>query len=463
MSMKRRDALKTMGALAGAAAVPKVLTGCGGDPGPGEVRVIVCMMMENRSYDHWFGARKLQGVDDGDGLVGGMSNPDGNGGAVEIYEEGHGTEPCDEDPPHGWASSHAQFNAGANDGFVTEYRAAIGSTTATDVMAYMTREHIPVSWALADGFCTADRWFCSVMGPTWPNRMYWHAGTSHAILTNDLPDEGFDDWSSIYHLLADAGVEYAYYYGDVPVLSVIGDEIEGNVDRIYTMENFYKHAREGTLPPVVYIDPAFSANDDHPPHHPLLGQQLVSSVVAALQDSPQWNEILFVLTYDEHGGYHDHVPPPTSDDDYAADGFDQLGFRVPTLLIGPWVKQGVVSTEFDHTSVLKHIVNMHGLPSGLSARVDAANDLTDCLDLDKMAAGTPNPKVVLPAIELDDEIVHADECSYELKRDGVLGLYDKYPERFGHALEKFDRVKYLRMIGDELAARNLGGFRKKRG
>ncbi len=458
MTMKRRDALKTMGALAGAATMAKVLPGCG-DSGPGEIKTVVVMMMENRTYDHWFGARKLNESLPGDGLTAGMSNPDGNGGTVEIYEAGDGTSVCDPDPPHGWAASHAQFNAGANDGFLTEYRTAVADPEATNVMAYMTRDHIPVSWALADAFCSCDRYFCSVMGPTWPNRMYWHAGTSHGINVNELPSEGFDDWISIYHRLVEKGVEYAYYYGDVPVLAVIGDQIEGNVDRMYRMEEFYKHAEEGSLPPVVYIDPAFSANDDHPPHHPLLGQQLISSVVAALQDSPQWHETLFVLTYDEHGGYFDHVPPPTTEDDYAADGFDQMGFRVPTLVIGPWVKQGVVSTQFDHTSVLKHIINMHGL-DGLGARTDAATDLTDCLDLERMAAGDPLPRIELPEITLDDAVVHAEACTYELKRDGVLGIYDQAPDRFGRALEKFEREKYLRMIGDQLAKRGLGGFRK---
>src|SRR5262249_26126421 len=147
-------------------------------------------------------------------------------------------------------------------------------------------------------------------------------------------------------------------------------------------------AAAGKLPPVTYIDPMFTANDDHPPHHPLLGQQLIAATYQALATSPHWERCLFVICYDEHGGFFGHVSPPSdAADERAADGFNQLGFRVPTLVIGPYVKQGYVSSvRRDHTSALRHIENVHGL-APLTMRDAAATDLSECLDEARLASG----------------------------------------------------------------------------
>jgi phospholipase C len=140
----------------------------------------------------------------------------------------------------------------------------------------------------------------------------------------------------------------------------------------------------GKLPPVVYIDPAFNDNDDHPPVHPINGQELIENVYRTLAASPQWKNILLVITYDENGGFYDHVSPPTTTDD-SAPGFDQLGFRVPTMVIGPYVKENYISdTVLDHTSCLAHLINVFGLEP-LTAHATAANDLTEFIDMDRLA------------------------------------------------------------------------------
>ncbi len=464
MTMKRRDALKTMGALAGAATMGRILPGCGGgDDGPVGITTIVVLMMENRSYDHVLGARKLEGLG-GDGLDLTMSNPGRDGVVVPVYEAGGGDATCVEDPPHDWEGSHLQFNAGANDGFLSVHQARHDNNALITPMQYLTRTHQPVSWSIADSYVSCDKYFCSVMGPTWPNRMYWHAGTSKGIVENELPTSGgFDGWRSIYHNLVDKQIDYAYYYGDVPVLSVLGDTVEGNNDRLFRMEDFFAHARKGTLAPVVYIDPAFSGNDDHPPHHPILGQQLIASIYTALAASPQWKNCLFVVTYDENGGYYDHVAPPsTADDEYAADGFNQFGFRVPTLVMGPYVKKGeVVATQYDHTSVLKHIENMFALEP-LSARTTQAADLSDCLDLDRLERGEWEPAAEIPAVEVNESDI-TDACKGMSERHhDMLDWADMNAKKIG-TLDRRAHVKdYLFTIGDYLEQMNAGRIRRGR-
>ena len=178
------------------------------------------------------------------------------------------------------------------------------------------------------------------------------------------------------------------------------------------MNDFFIDAMNGTLPPVAFVEPGFTINDDHPPHHPIRGQAFLASVYAALAASPQWNNSLFVVTYDEAGGFFDHVPPPLVADDRAAEGFNQLGFRVPTVVAGPYVKQGHVSSVMrDHTSVLAHIAGMFNLEP-LTTRSAEAEDLSELIDRDRLDALDPAPPAEVPAIEVDESMIE-DECAGE--------------------------------------------------
>jgi phospholipase C len=456
--MKRRDALKAMGGLAGAATLSKLLPACGSDPGPSPT--IVVLMMENRSYDHYLGARSLLEGKPGNGLTADLVNPNRAGDPVPIFAAGGGDAVCVLDPPHGWDSSRRQVNGGAMDGFVREFEAAHNLDGLTDSVSYLTRDHVPAAWSLADHYVSCDQWYASVLGPTLPNRMYWHTGTSNGIKTN----EPVFSWQSVYHRLAAKGIEYAYYYGDVPVLAIIND-IEGHEDRIFRMRDFFRHAEAGTLAPVVYIDPSFTANDDHPPHHPLLGQQLIAAVYQALATSPQWSRCLFVVTYDEHGGFYDHVAPPAdAADEHAAEGFNQFGIRVPTIVAGPYIKQGeVISTRYDHTSMLKHLQHELDL-APLYARVDQASDLRDCFDEARVAAADPRPAAPIAAVEIDESVI-TDRCKYgnEKRYDHeILEFADRHPEIYGRFDERAHVRDYLYMIGDYLDRHNLGRIRRGR-
>ncbi|MFZ5478251.1 MAG: alkaline phosphatase family protein [Myxococcota bacterium] len=388
------------------------VAGCGprkGDSGdthagePGSVDVVVVLMMENRSFDHFLGSLKLLEGHASDGLVAGMSNPDAAGDLHEIHPV---QIDCLDDPPHGWSSSHAQFSGGANDGFVREYEEGRPADPG-EVMSYQTRERLPVTYALADAYTVCDRYFCSVMGPTWPNRLYGHGGTSEGKTDNSLPDYGGAfTFPTIWKKLDEKGIPWKYYYTDVPFIGLM----EGHVrdETVAFLEDFVRDAEKGELPPVVWIDPGFTFNDDHPPHHPGLGQELIAVIYEALAASPQWKRCLFLITYDEHGGFFDHVPPPTTDDDRVEDGFDQLGFRVPSIVVGPWVKPGVDGTTFDHTSWIKYVCERHGIEPW-TKRIAAANSLGVVLDGDRMATGDALAAAEVPTFDMDDEAL-PDEC-----------------------------------------------------
>jgi len=485
MTMKRRDALKAIG-LAGAAGLARGLPGCGGNnDGPVGITTYVYLMLENRSYDHVLGARALQGLG-GDGLRAGMSNPDMAGQPIAAFmaPPDHNTAVatvCDPDPPHGWDAAHASFDGGTNDGFVRQHQLVHGPT-AIEPMKYLTSDHMPITWALADAYTSCDRWFCSVMGPTLPNRAYWHAGTSFGQVTNN---EILDTFATvpvptIYNLLEDKGVDWAYYYGNVAVVSLLGNpgpyHVElgptdgtGRIRRFGDAKlgagQFFKDAAAGVLPPVVYIDPAFGSNDDHPPVHPILGQELIASIYTALARSPQWKNILFVVTYDENGGYFDHVPPPTTTDDtlakFGVPGFEQMGFRVPALVMGPYAKQGYVSSVVrDHTSALKHLQTAFGLGS-LNPRVDAATDLGECIDTDRLARGEWAPPVEIPMINSDEWPSLDAACmgtgGFRTADDPITQYADLHPQAFAGYDMRDSRDDYLRSIRAYLARNRIGG------
>jgi phospholipase C len=400
MRRNRTDLLTRRGVLAGlGAGAAAGLIGCGGDPadagpdagpdpgpdGPAvtactatstmtpaqllaHVEAIVVLCMENRSFDHYLGSMRLaEGRADVDGLTGSEENPSAGGAPVTVHRLDDFTP---EDPPHGWDACHAQWNNGANDGFVREHAGA----SEADVMGYHVRSQLPVTHALADAGVVCNRWFASCLGPTWPNRFYLHGATSKGQKSN-LPVFGF---TSIFDRLAAKGVAgCTNYYSDVAWASGGYFKLGG----LATIERFFEDAQAGNLPPFAIIDPAFAgggANDDHPDHDIRLGQALIGSVAAALAQSPQWKRCLFVVTYDEHGGFYDHVPPPAALDDNAE--FRRLGFRVPSLVVGPTVRRGcAVDDVLEHSSVVATATRRFDLEP-LNARADAANDLSPCID-----------------------------------------------------------------------------------
>jgi phospholipase C len=305
---------------------------------------IVLTMMENRSFDHYFGAATKLGWDV-DGFADGAGNPDASGAFVPIF---HTVTACVQDVAHGWASVHKQYDDGKMDGFLVTNdpggERSLGYFDQTDLVFY---------YAAAKAFGISDRHFCSVLGPTWINRLFYVSATSFGRILNKAPDP--DVMAKVYnqqilYQLDQAGVDWRVYASDLTVFLIYGKYLsqEANIDRFRTIDDFYADAAAGKLPPVAFVEPTFSKmssvdqDSEHPPGTPYQGEQFSHDVIAALMKSPQWPKLAYIQTYDEHGGFYDHVPPPEAcaPDDHPsgdpANGFDRYGIRVPLLVVSPW-------------------------------------------------------------------------------------------------------------------------------
>ena len=370
---------------------------------------IVVLMMENRSFDHMLGYLKLEGTNpEVDGLVAGMSNSDIDNNPYEIHPL-RGTV-FDLDPGHG-PDEIAEQLMNQNGGFVINYTNVHGEDPTFDpesIMGYHNGSSVPVYDHLARNFCVCDRWFCSVPGATWPNRLYSVAGRSKSK-GNRLPPV-YDLPSFVRHLDR-ANVSWHWYAHDIASLRLIdGDYRVGHGSKFFWFDRstwinrttFLDHAASGTLPAVSWIDPNFEdlpvvgpneSNDDHPPSDVMAGQELVLKLYNAVVNSPAWKKTLLVIVYDEHGGFYDHVEPEDAADDNP--NFRKFGVRVPAIVVSPWVERGKVSHKvFDHTSLIKTILlrfcrRADGTIPDMGARVNSAEQLGTLLTLETPRDPTP--------------------------------------------------------------------------
>jgi phospholipase C len=411
----RRRALGALGLGLGAAAWPglgcslgpEVCTGPRPDAPPPDARdaearallanidTFVVVMLENRSFDHFFGGLRLDrsyaNAPRIEGLTGEEWNLDPDGRPVMIARmpgDGRGSL----NPAHDWESVHATFNQGRNDGFVKVNRGPFQN----DVMTYLQRDQLPLFHALADRYTVFDHWFASYMGQTWPNRFYLHATTSGGQ-RNNRPF-GFDAPLSIWERMAErcysarnyAAGPVSWYSVAFPTRMFSGESALVPAK----IEDFFHDARTGNLPNFALIDPDFKVNDAYPQHSPAPCEGFIASIVKALGESPQWSRSLLLITFDEHGGYFDHVAPPTTVD--LRRDFRQLGFRVPAIAIGPTVRAGgLVTTPLEHVSVAATLRARFGIES-LSARMDATSDISACIDPALLTAPTAPPSNLPP-------------------------------------------------------------------
>ncbi len=419
--LDRRTTLKGLGAMMAAGCAPsgpKPGADDGnspldsGDAAPTEfgwpllrhrIDTVVVLCMENRSFDHYFGALKLlEQHEDVEGLTEDMSNALPDGTAIPPFLS---DAYCVSDPPHSWNSSRDQWNEGANDGFVTAFHNR-DPDAAHEAMGYFDRTTLSAFYELSDHYTLCDQWFGSLLSSTWPNRFYLHCADNGGQHGNSFPTEPV---VSIYDRLTHKGLSWGCYFANVPFLMVVPDR-QPDEPQFMEVEHFFADAAAGTLPNMVVVDPIFGRADDHPPAHPVAGQIYAAQIYEALRNSPQWERCLFVITYDEHGGFFDHVPPPELPDDRAAEGFGQAGFRVPTLLVGPWVKPGHVSHVVrDHTSILAFVENLFEVDA-LRMRDAAADPMLEVFDEAALLAGTPREGVALTPIDADEDEIFAAEC-----------------------------------------------------
>jgi phospholipase C len=316
------------------------------------LRNVIISCQENRSFDHYYGYAPFAGSF---GPPAGYSQPDGNGGTVAPY---HLTSLSTSDIGHEWSDAHAQWHSGGMDGFFTD--AGIIS------LGYYTAAELPFYYSLFPSSTLCGNYFCSVLGPTWPNRFYFAAGTSGGITTNGVWGYGVFDSPIILDLLDLYGITWKIYnlgwdsvpYGNTDNVFVFWKRFAKDNRTRASKGQFLNDCKRGELPQVSWVIPSYARGwDEHPPADISVGMNLQAELIGALRASPQWDSSAFILTYDEHGGFFDHVAPPQ------VDAFG-LGIRVPTWVVSPWARPGhLEGTVYDHTSTLKLIERLHGLPT----------------------------------------------------------------------------------------------------
>lgn len=336
------------------------------DPGASGIDHIVVLCMENRSFDHIMGW--LPGAD---GRQAGLSYVDSTGASHPTFHLSTYQGCGHPDPDHSYDGARVEYGGGACDGWLrVNDEFSIG---------YYLRSDLPFLGTAAPAWTVCDNYFAATLGPTFPNRLYLHSAQT------DRTDDSFGHTTlpTIWDSLAKAGVSHTYYYNDLPFLSLWGLRYLGIS---HNWDDFVRDAASGTLPAVSYVDPPFfleavdgTSHDDHPHGDIRNGEAFINSVYQAITTSPAWPRTVLVVTFDEWGGFFDHVPP-TSAPDTNPGVTGMRGFRVPALVVSPYAQRGAVAHNvYDHTSILKMIEWRFGLPA-LTPRDAAAANLAEVLD-----------------------------------------------------------------------------------
>jgi phospholipase C len=400
------------------------------------VEHFVVLMLENRSFDHMLGylyhdtGNLTPSGQPFEGLTGTETNPGTDGKPVPVFpitpDTPHAYFMPGADPGEGYMATNSQLYGSntepsapvvpAMQGFVTDYAYTLGwearehwaivaGTQPQDIMGCFTPEALPVLSALARGYAVCDHWFCSAPTETLPNRAFTLAATSLGRMDDQVT---LFECPSIFSALTRAGLSWRVHGYDAPPLARghFPDLAAAPAEHFGTFADFRAAAAAGNLAHLTFLEPSWgpAGNSQHPNYDVALGEQFIHDVYTALRHGPGWNNTLLIITYDEHGGCYDHVPPPA--DAVAPDaspgqfGFDftRLGPRVPTLLVSPLIAPGTVfrvppgAGALDHTSILKTVEARWNLPA-LTARDAAAEHVGAALTLD-----TPRQDDVLSGV-----------------------------------------------------------------
>jgi phospholipase C len=351
-------------------------------------------MQENRSFDSYFGKLHFQGQPRTAAEPLRASNPNPlheDAPPIRAFDQSAYCEVADLN--HSWTGVHQEINGDDMNGF-TAANVDPADPTGSRAMGTYDSADLPFYYSLYSQFAMGDRYFASVPGPTFPNREYLLAGTSFGHIQNDLPATGLTG-ASVFNELDAAGVSWKIYFSDVPAGFLFAYVRAHAAGHVVPVSQYFKDAAAGALPQVSFVDPMFGGTkntetDEHPPANVQVGQQFVASVIGALFRSPDWSSSAMFLTYDEHGGYFDHVSPPAArvpdaiapmlgPGDVNAT-FDRYGVRVPAVVVSPFSRPHFVSHVVnDHTSILRFIEDRFGLPA-LTRRDAAANPMLELFD-----------------------------------------------------------------------------------
>jgi phospholipase C len=392
-----------------------------GDP----IKHVVVLALENHSFDQILGdlksvagLEKIEGVDAKNPLFN-CDHPDPTQRIAQCPTE---LMSIDLDPHHEHVNVLRQIANGCG-GFVSDFAQSYSGCRPEErqqIMAYYRIGSLPVIHTLAQNFLVCDHWFSSLPGPTWPNRFFIHSGTSkgHVKMPAGLyiRDEHLYDQATIYDLLDQKGIKWSIYHHGMPQ-SMMLEHLWDKFDQYHRIDGFFADAKgkADAFPEYAFIEPSYGGpdqNDQHPPTDIRKGEILIAQIYNALRANEDlWRSTLFVLLYDEHGGFYDHVEPPKNavppDNNSQEFSFTQYGVRVPAILISPWVDKGFIPDIFDHTSLLKYAADKWGLDAAaLGARTANAASFapalakrssprTDTPGLFDLAA-LPSVKTVLP-------------------------------------------------------------------
>ena len=409
---------------------------------------IVVLMMENRAFDHMLGFTPRTGHLAGlEGLTGSefnQANPFDASSQKYFVQDGalyefFGNTPS-EGPPHTLSAANTQLSGHAgnptpgrpakNNGFVKAFiqslkEAAPNPSTfyaAPDeikpVMQCFAPEQLPVLQTLAREFMLCDHWFSSVPGVTLPNRLYTHAATSMGCATNSTAQTF--DCKTIYNSLSDAGLSWRVYHSDVNEVLLL-TQVPQSRALMPRFEQFEPDVAASNVANYTFIVPRFIdynlgragialANDQHAPDNVRMGERLIATVYNALRANAKiWKKCLLVIVYDEHGGFYDHVVPPSGvpnpdGRNSSAPPFDftRLGFRVPAILVSPWITRRLNTTIYEHASIPATLKRFFGLPSFLTRRDNAANSFELLMAGDNFRSDTPE-QLPLPALPSPEE------------------------------------------------------------
>ena len=463
-------------ACGGSSVVSKAATTLPAGSDLGAIEHVVLLMLENRSFDHYFGVYPgVRGFDDhkpGDFGAFAQSWPQ-DAATPGAADHANTLLPYHLDvattmaqcagnsniPIHSWVPQHQSWAGGAMDGFVSTHSdpSNDGPEQGPLVMGYLTRADMPFRYAVADAFTIGDAYYCSVIGPTMPNRLTWLSGMIDPSGTQggpvlETPDIGAQaaeavgscSWGTVPELLEDKGVSWKCYQPpNTSVGSLIKDNLAIGFNALLYFKQFLKagtplyekaflpvwpdeftaDVKNNTLPSVSYVLPSL-VESEHPSAAPLNGEVMISGVLQALTANPEvWAKTVLIVSYDENGGFFDHVPPPVApagtpgefinakapvSQSGAILGPIGLGFRVPLLMVSPFSRGGYVNSDvFDHTSQIRLLEERFGIhcPNISAWRRKTVGDLTSTLNLKGSNTSVPT----LPPTQENGPVV-AEEC-----------------------------------------------------
>ncbi len=411
------------------------------------IKHLVVLMLENRSFDHLFGffqqstGQKVENLQGPNATLSNLLDPSQAPSATNPSFTVGQPAPFaihDKDgPPHSFhavclqlcnsQSGPSPANPVKNNGFIRAYKDDLLRRThhvdrnqIDEVMLSFAPNQLPAINQLANEFCLCDHWFCEVPGPTMPNRMYIHAATSEGYVHNAF-NRDFTS-KTIYELVQDKGLTWCTYFHDLSEVLQFKNLGQSPAHFRRFEENWTSDVSAGNLPNYVFILPRFNnkkatqtapakmANSQHAPEDVRFGENLIADIYDALAANPAlFRETALIVTYDEHGGFFEHVAPgsapnpdginsPNPDDDakftVPSFGFDRLGLRVPTVIVSPWIPKGqVVNRNLQHTSVIKTVREMFGLAGPLNGRDASAASFADLFT----QLSTARPAATMPA------------------------------------------------------------------